>query len=374
MLAKLLQGLFRSIALLLCLGLALSASATSIVFHKFSKPIFQKDRLFFTSPDSKRLICIGLNGSKIWEKPFAGPISLFQGPKGVPLLQSNQTVCLVSPTGELALQFAVEDANDKVSYREDCGLFVSHDRGFDKRTFKLIDKKSGKPLWTNREVESLVGATPDLLLTLRVERIPDERAYSYGSGTLEAFERNGFTRRWQVKITEKGVLHLESVLVGPHLIYADGTSLTVIEIASGRKLATKNVDVPRFGRLIDVQGYGDGIVWLTSEYRSRDFNQTEHTLHFCSVPDLKESRVVTLKLIEIANVAFEGDFIISDALYRTAGFKMNGEKIWERFQSSRTKTIDGRIYFSDYRQKTTRLGYVEVSSGKETILYSEPLP
>lgn len=82
---------------------------------------------------------------------------------------------------------------------------------------------------------------------------------------------------------------------------------------------------------------------------------------------------MTLRLIEIADIDVEGEFTISDALYRTACFRMNGDKVWERFQSSRTKTIDNRIYSSDYEKGLARLGYVEVSTGKEKILYSEPV-
>jgi len=88
---------------------------------------------------------------------------------------------------------------------------------------------------------------------------------------------------------------------------------------------------------------------------------------------LNEQKIVTLRLIEIAHISFEAGFIISDALYRTACFRPGGEKVWERFQSERTKVINNRIYFSDYEKETTRLGFVEVATGKETILYSEPV-
>lgn len=144
-----------------------------------------------------------------------------------------------------------------------------------------------------------------------------------------------------------------------------------LDCMTGRKLVTKAMKLPKYGWISDVEIYGDHVVWLTHKMNREDFNQTEHTLHFCTLPDLEEKKTVTLRLIEIAQIAFEGEFIISDALYRTACFRMNGEKVWERFQSNRTQSIDNRIYFSDHEKGTTRLGYVEVSTGKETILYSE---
>jgi hypothetical protein len=128
-----------------------------------------------------------------------------------------------------------------------------------------------------------------------------------------------------------------------------------------------------YGWISDLKIHNDQVVWLSHKMNYGDFNNTEHILHFCTIPELSERETVTLKLIEIAQISFEGGFIISDALYRTACFRPGGEKVWEPFQSKRTQVISNRIYFSDYEQKTktARLGVVEVSSGKETILYSE---
>lgn len=91
------------------------------------------------------------------------------------------------------------------------------------------------------------------------------------------------------------------------------------------------------------------------------------------IPELREVKTGVLKLIEIARVSFEGGFIIADSLYRTACFRPSGEKVWQKLQNSRTPVIDGRIYFSDQSRNMARLGFVEVATGKETILYSEPV-
>lgn len=359
----------------MCAGVPFSSQATSISFPIFSTPVFQTNRLFVTSPDSTRLICVGTNGTKFWEKSFAQPVSLSSGRNSEPLLQIERDVRLVSPTGELVPKFTVEDANDKVSFREDCELFISHDRRFNKRRFTVIDDRTGKRLWTSLAVESLICATSNLLVTLTFDRIPTDRGYTFGNGALEAFDRVHYARKWSIPISEKDVLpYLEAVLNGPYLIYADGrTSLKTIEVASGREVTAQSVKVPQFSWVGDIQSYRDEIVWLTHESNRADFNQSEHTLHFCSIPELSEKRTVTLKIISISNFAFEDDFIISDSLYRLACFRMGGEKVWEkRSQSNQTKVIGNRIYFSDYDQAKARLGYVEVSTGKEKILYSEP--
>jgi hypothetical protein len=357
-----------------------SLQADSIIFPKFSAPLFQKDRLICTSPDSKRVLCINLNGRRLWERSFGEAVNLIAGPNSEPLLQTGKVVnLLVTQSGALQPRFTAEHENDVVAYVKDARIFVSTDRRFEKRTFKIIDENTGKPLWKSTEVENLIGVTPELIVTLAAERIPYGRGFRFRETSLEAFDRSAFQKKWSVLITEKdGSPYLDAALKPPYLIYAHSeNSLTVLDCTTGRKLVTTSMALPKYGRIWDVKIFGDEVAWLTCD-RSHAYDanpvplsETPHFLHFCTLPNLQETKAVTLKLIEIASVAFEGEFIISDALYRTACFRKSGEKVWERFQSNRTETIDNRIYFSDFYKETTRLGYVEVPTGKETILYSE---
>src|SRR6185369_11406315 len=74
-----------------------AANATSISFPKFSQPTLQNDRLIFTSPDSKRLLCIKLTGEKAWENTYVRPIDLIVGPDSQTLVQVDRVVSAVSP-------------------------------------------------------------------------------------------------------------------------------------------------------------------------------------------------------------------------------------------------------------------------------------
>src|SRR2546421_7371496 len=77
------------------LAVSTVANATSIYFPKFSKPVLKEERLVFTSPDSKRLLCITVDGEKLWEKSHAYPVDLIAGRDSEPLLQTGKVVSVI---------------------------------------------------------------------------------------------------------------------------------------------------------------------------------------------------------------------------------------------------------------------------------------
>jgi hypothetical protein len=356
--------------LLLVLSSVTAVTATSIRFPKFSKPVLHNQRLVFTSSDSKRILCIALDGQKMWEQVYPYAVNLFHDRDGAPLMQTGIVVNVISPQlGELTRRFSVEDENDLVSHSSILDAFVSRDRRFAERRFKIIDEKTGIPIWTTTEIEDVVCATPQVIVALCGKRIPTGPGHRFAEMFLCAFDRKTFKPVWHVALdTEQNSPWLTAAFKPPYLAYADGRSaLTVLDCTSGRKHVTKQMDVPQYGWISDVEIHGEQLVWLTSKLHSGDFNQREHLLHFCTIPELAVQKVIALRLIEIARVSFEGGFIISDALYRTACFREDGERLWSRFQSARTPVIDNRIYLSDYTNNTTRILVVDVPTGKETI-------
>jgi hypothetical protein len=113
------------------------------------------------------------------------------------------------------------------------------------------------------------------------------------------------------------------------------------------------------------------LMYVASELNTRDFNRSKQTVYRVSVPDLKTVETKVVEVIEAARVETAGEYLISDALYRTACFRRDGSKVWEHFQMHRTGVIDGVIYFSDYEKGVARIGSLKVSSGKKRILISE---
>lgn len=352
------------------------AESTSISFPKFSAPILQEDRLVVLSPDGTRVLGISLDGVKLWERKHDARVDLFSGPASKPMLQVGKVVSYVSAgSGELRTAFTVESEDDWVTYSTTLDSFISDQRRSMTRMFKLLKGETGQPVWKSSEIEEVVCVTPELIVCLAAERIPSGRGFTFGHASLEAFERGTFAKKWSVPLPADSVVpYLRAAYVAPYLIYPDGrTSLSVVDCRTGAKRLTKRVEVGEYGMVSDLTLIDGQVAWLTSRYNRDDPSNREYLLHFCTVPGLEEERRVVLKLIEIARVTFEGGFIISDALYRTACFRLSGEKVWERFQTARSPVINDRIYFSDYHQKSARVGIVEVSTGKETILYSEPV-
>jgi hypothetical protein len=89
---------------------------------------------------------------------------------------------------------------------------------------------------------------------------------------------------------------------------------------------------------------------------------------------LTEIKQVQLKTIELAKLSFWNDRIITDALYNVTCFNKSGKVIWKKFQMNRTEVTGGKIYFSDnYRETKIRVGEIDVRTGRERILYSEPI-
>jgi len=369
----------RRIAFLIVSGwfaVATVAESTSIHFPKFSAPIHHEDRLVVLSPDGTRVLGISLDGVKLWERKHDVRVHLFSGPASEPVLQVGKVVSTISPrSGELRPRFTVESEDDLVTYSVELTSFTSQNRHFHPRMFKLLDAETGQPAWRTSEIEGVICATPELIVCLAVERIPSDQGITFGTASLEAYRRGSFEKKWSVTLPEgSGVPFVPAEFHAPYLIYADGpTSLSVIDCATGLKLLTRQVNLPELGRISALTMIDGRVAWLTSRYNRDNPNNTEYLLHFCTVPELKVERKIVLKLIEIARVNFENGFIISDSISRTACFRSSGEKVWERSQTARSPVINDRIYFSDYHQKTARVGIVEVSTGKQTILYSEPV-
>ena len=164
----------------------------------------------------------------------------------------------------------------------------------------------------------------------------------------------------------------------PYLIYVDGErTLAVVDITNGRKLLTKEMTLGKYSRISDVKISGDQVVWLTSKMNRVNVDWSEHILHYCTIPELVEQKILVLQLLDIARVSFEGEFIISDSFYSTAGFRPDEQKVWKLFQNAHGPVIENRLYFSDSHfetaRETARLGFVDVPTGKETILYHESI-
>lgn len=138
----------------------------------------------------------------------------------------------------------------------------------------------------------------------------------------------------------------------------------------------------------NIKLYGDNIIYVTRvpipKYTGK--KRYKYQLHFCSFPSLKIEKMVDIdydSTYRVSLMAFQNSYILknnydllSNATLRIACFRANGEKVWEKDHAIGTDVIDNKIYFSDHVEKskkdiTERLGFIDVTTGEETILYTE---
>jgi len=332
--------------------------------------VFQEDRLIFNLPGGKRLVCVNLQGKKLWERNYEHAVRLFRGPSSEPMLQDRKTIGSVSAeTGDLRPMFSVEDENEQITFSTPASSFICRTTQAEKSEFKIIDEHSGKSLWKETLVEDIVGSAEDCLVFLENS---EERA-SPRQGFFVAYDRTTFETKWRQRVSlVPGSSGFPWAFRSPYLVYPDYSgTLCILDCTTGRH-GTWHVENPsdHFGAIALP---GHQLVWVSARPNRNDPTQTEQTLHFCTVPKFKEQRAVTVVVRDINEISCEGELIVSDGFFRTACFGPGGEKIWEHRHTVRTPVVENRIYFLDNDSDTLRVGFVELSTGHEKILYRELL-
>jgi len=350
-------------------------TATSIVSPKFGTPIKHEKQLVFTSPDSRRAMCLTLDANMLWVKKFEQPIHLFKSHDSEIFLQQVKEIFRINPrSGEQKLLFSLESKNDILNYRSQGDIYYSKDKRFDKKIFKIIDRITGKSIFKSDRIENLIYVTEELIIALVAEReYTGSGGYRLAQASVEAYKRKTFEKQWAVPLSGDHTFPwVTAVHSKPYLVYLDGHANVVsLDCRTGEKVHEMGDSADFDGQISHLSLLEGNLVYLTHKMNFDDFEKTKHTLHFCSIPDLKEKSTLVIELIEIASITFYDDYIISDSLYRTACFTMTGEKVWEKYQMNRTDVIEGKIYFSDYEDEEVRLGVIDVPTGQEIILYKE---
>jgi outer membrane protein assembly factor BamB len=322
-------------------------------------------------------MCLSLDGNMLWEKKFKQKIYLFESHNSEIFLQKGKEIFRINPgSGELQLLFSLESKDDILNYRTQGDVYYSMEGRFHKKLFKIIDRTTGKPIWKSDKIEDLIYVTEELIIALLSTReYNDSGGYNLSTTTIEAYNRKTFEKQWTVPLSRHHAIPwLNSVYLKPYLVYLDGDAKIVsLDCQTGEKVHEIGDTLNPDGRITNLSLLKGDLVYLTRKTNYDDFNKSKYTLHFCSIPDLKEKSTLVIELFEIFSVTFRDDYIISDSLYRTACFTMTGSKVWEKYQMNRTDVIDGKIYFSDQKNEEARLGIIDVPTGKEIILYKEKI-
>lgn len=241
----------------------------------------------------------------------------------------------------------------------------------DKPVLALFDGATHACLATVPQAETLSYADADLVILGMGKREKTEHGHTFATGWLGAFNRGTMKKIWSAPFVKQSWPYRDAVRCGAHIICEDGPDLMVIEAKTGESRRSPAVKPEGAMDPSGLRNEGGALTYITTNMNMRDFNQSAHTFYKLSVPDLKVLETRVVKVIEAASTEKVGDLLITGALYRTACFRSDGTKIWERFQMHRTRAIDGTIYFSDYLEGTARMGSVDVATGKERIFITE---
>ena len=362
----------RTLAIGIFMVATIAARATSIIFPTYSTPILADDTIIVLSPDNMRLLGVSKAGEQNWKRQLSERGSIFKHSSGKILLIVGSSVSVVSPgNGAVTPLLDVNPPVEDLRYLDTADLFFGKTEAAGVPTLAVYDGSTHASLLIEKRSETVAYADDEIIVLANGERKKEDRGYSFSKGWLEGFDRKTKKSIWTVDFEKQSWPYHDICRVGDYLVCEDANDLMVIHAVSGklrRSPAAKPEDSIGPSGLRCENGV---LVYVASELNTSDFNRSKQNIYRVSVPDLRTIETKVVELIEAARVETAGEFLISDALYRTACFRRDGSKVWEHFQMHRTGVIDGKIYFSDYNKGVARLSSLEVSTGNERILISE---
>lgn len=356
---------------LLALVIAYPCYATSIIFPTYSTPILEHGRLVTLSPDRLRVLGISPSGHIEWKTKLSSEGSLFHHKSGDLVLCKGASISILNPErGTIQPLFDAPSGVVRMGYQEESDIFLGFSE-WDKAELWFFDGDTHLLKRKERFAESVPYSDREIVVVAKAKRKKVSSGYTFTKSWIEVFDRATWKRLWTTSFTQRKDPFHQMCRVGAFLVWEDGSDLAAARISGGkvyRARAAKPVDaIGPSGLRAD----GDALVYLASELNHRDFNRSKQSIYKVTLPEFKVVETRAVKVIEAASVEKAGEYLISDALYRTACFRHDGTKVWEHFQMHRTKVIDGRIYFSDYNNGLARLCCIDVATGVERVLLSE---
>jgi len=344
---------------------------TSIIFPTYSTPILERGHLIALSPDRLRVFSVSTSGHIEWQMKLPEQGRLYHHKSGDIVLSMGAAVSLLEPEqGKLQTLFEAPPGVDRVEYDEDSDTYLGYSR-WEEAELWIFEGDTHVLKGKEKSAESVPYSDKEILVVVKAEREKTASGYRFVRAWMEVFDKVSWKRLWTAPFTGRGDPFHQMCRVGTFLVWEDGSDLVAARISDGqlnRAPAIKPKDALGPSGL---RADGDTLLYLASELNFNDFNRSKQTIYRVTLPEfqVKESHVV--EVIEAAFLEQAGEYMISDALYRTACFRRDGSKVWEHFQMHRTKVLDGRIYFSDFDNGLARLCFLEVATGTERVLVSE---
>lgn len=344
----------------------------SIIFPTYSTPVLVGDKVVVLSVDRKEVIGLEKTGKELWRQKLASKAGLIVHQTGKLLIVQDASVrSLHMKDGSSEPLFRANPEVEWVHYSKASNLFWGT-RDDPEPSLSLFDGTTYALLATETLGENLAYADSDIVVIVKGNRKKSESGgYHFTKSWLEAFDRKSMKNLWSVPFEKDSWPHRYFVRCGDFIVCDDASDLIITHIKTGM-MQRSPAEMPKDALgPSGLRAENGMLTYLASTMNYQDFNQSEKTLYKLSIPDLKIIDKKVVKVIEAVYSEKAGDLLITDALYRTACFRADGSKLWERFQLHRTPVVDGVIYFSDYHEGTARMGALDVATGKQQFFLSE---
>ena len=323
---------------------------------------------FFDGP-SQRVICVDEEGRKRWQKKIGDFSSLLEWNEEAFLMQRGTNVCAIQgASGEERHLFALRNKSARLGFDANTRTLYCLEEDSEDRQFQLLQMPDGKVQWTVSRVETVLFPNESLVLCLTGIRNRSNGGYTFAQMAVEARERATGKPLWKLPLAEDHrVPFLHAVSVGEYVIILDAdTRLVCLRARDGKRVQMTEVVRDSRERILDLAVQGQRLVFLT---------WNPYTLHFCSVPDLREEKKLELASIEIAHFEFYGPYLLTGAVMRRTCFAEDGRLLWEKRQVNCTRPLDGKIYFTSEgpQYEKAQMGLIDLATGREKVLYEESL-
>lgn len=349
-----------------------TASAEPTENPKFGPLFACGENVVFVSPDERRLISIEQSGEKIWENSYRSPIEAFPWDDRSVLIQFERDVLIVdAATGDEKTLFKANTPHEQVHFEPRCDLLYLTDTRLSQRRFHMLAFRSAERAWENRDIDSVLLATKDWVICLSGSReLGPDGSYDLLNRAVLAYDRKFGSLKWKAAVSGDGWT-LPAVYAADLVVLFDGKErLLCLRPADGEiagSLTTVSGD--KEGWVAALAARGDQVAYVTCTKKGDDL---ETILHWCSLPDFKETSSLAIPSNPDSGLEFHQNFLILDGKSEVTCFDLeNSKKIWSKGPMNRSEVVKGKVYFSDNQGGKCRLGFLEAATGKEKILYEE---
>ena len=379
-------------------------SRASSWLEGFGYPMACKDHIVFTRGYGDKLICMDLNGKKIWEKQDQYFTICGQRDDNSIVIQMDRRVVAIDvPTGKETCLFETRSRGERVCFDRDSALLWSYIPWKDRR-FRVLDRESGDVLWKNSRVRHVICATENMVICItgKGSFCPENIVYWLENPAVEAFDRRSGKLIWKTPLSEEfNHTSLRTLYISRHVVIAGTSKMISLRDSDGRIVSTaQNENKNIFFANVFSKSEDNMLMYLTNKAELVNNKIVYRSfLHSYSVPQLQQEVATELASTDwLVSLTTYGDYVITEVGTDVSGVVFDveawgatgsttacfeartGRQIWAKNHYGRSEPADGKLYFcgfadsKDLKELTARISVVDIASGKEAILYEEKMP